>query len=537
MSEQDIGPQLLKTRPRSILAQELLWLRGRPYRLTGRPYALPIFDDWQNPDKPRWTVLMTGRQVEKTTIISALMVLHVALQAYQAALYTAPRPDYVTDFSNTRFKYFLWESPAFRHLLMGSGVVDQVFHKVLRNLSTAYFRSVFLSADKARGLPVQFLAVDEMQGMQADHLPVIEETQSHYPNSYRIYAGTPLTFDNTLSAYYEASTMCEWACKCSAGHWNFMGMKNIGPEGPICGKTECRRPMNTTDGGWVPQVKDAPYNGYHFNQLMVPWLQDKDPETLRNAWDEILKKLKLYPERQFRNEVLGEPFHVGEALMSPQDYYQSCEQYRMAPSLKESGIAGRPKVFMGVDWGGVGKSQTAVSCFGQYTLGRNPKPRWLYGKYFSGHLPEREVDEIVKLARKWNVCFVAADHGNGHMKNRELQRALAPIPVIDFHISGQTARVVKFMAGERRYILSRVESLNMLYTDIRAGKIGLPQRQDVEPFIKDLCSQFEEYSDKTRMVKYDHKPGQIDDMLHALNMSYIAWAMHHQRIQYSRSKK
>lgn len=524
---------------RSLWVQKNLWLEGRPFRLTKRPYLLALYDA-----PSQYKILMTGRQVEKTTTIGALLVEEVARRPYTSALYAASRPNYVSDFSTNRFKHFLVESPSLRGLMSGPMKVDKVEDKTLANLSKIYFRSVFLSAAKARGIPVRFLAIDEMQEMIRDHLPVIEETQSHYPEGRRIYAGTPLTLGNTLSTYYGKSTMNEWACPCTAGHWNILGMNNIGKVGPVCGRLKCDRPILSHKGQWVTTydkskfTKDTrpKYDGYHFNQLMVPWLQVPLTEG-GTAWDRIIEKLEMYPERLFRNEVLGEPFAEGATVLSEEDMYRCCEQYRFMGERRKFPVTGNPKFIMGLDWGGVGSSSTVAAIIGQLSMGGISKPRVVDMIRMSGHKPEEEMEVIKKKALEWRVNFIAADHGNGHLNNRLLQREMPTLPVIDCHISGSTQRVLKHIKGERRYVVGRTPSMDNLFEAIRTQRIGFPVKEDIAPFVDDFTCLFEEYNPKSRVTKYEHPVDQCDDAVHALNLAYVIYQAHYGLLgDYKRSR-
>ncbi len=527
--------------------QRKLVLKGRDFRFFRRPYLLQIYDS-PHPNK----VMMTGRQVEKTTTAAAMMVDHVSSAPFKRALYVAARPSYVSEFSNTRFTPFILESPSIRHLLKGGFVIKNVEDKFLANMSAAHFRSLFHSPAKARGLPVQMLMIDEMQEMVSDHIPVIEETQSHYPTeAVRFYTGTPLTFGNTLSVKWAESTRNMWGVRCTAGHWNFLTMENVGRFGPECAKllTEgdkqglCGRDVDTYGGRWIQTAAkrpvDEPYDwdGYHINQLMVPWLRTTHPVTKRTAWDEILRKLRSYPERQFRNEVLGEAFTIGKSVLSDPDIQACCEDYRFTHNRKTMGLSGTPRVFMGLDWGGVGKSRTAVVIIAHTTLGKEAKLRVLDAYLWPGHKPEEEMERVKELCHKWKVGFVAADHGNGHLNNRLLKHALAPIHVWDFHLSGTQVELMKQVRREQRYVLSRTESLAYLFETIRLQQIGFPRWEDMRHFSPDITCMFEEYSDKTRMIRYEHPPEQQDDFCQALNLAHMAWSGSVRKIGYRRMKR
>ena len=514
-------------------AQLTLWLEGRPFSLADRPYLLPIYESHEsyNGTNMVYTVLQTGRQVEKTTTVAALQVLFLQERPYRHTLYAAPRPHHVRVFSNHRFKQLLIESPSLRNLMRGKYVRDQVHDRVLSNMSKAYFRTAFLDAEQARGLTIDLLAIDELQGILRDHIAIIEQCQSHRPFGNKIYAGTPLSFDNPLTEHWKMSTQKEWIVKCSAEHSNQLGMKNIGKIGPICGRKACGKPINIRDGRWVAAVKTAPYDGYHISQLMVPWYQAVHPRTGKRAWEKILLALSSYSEAQFRNEVLGEAFRAGGSVITEDDFYACCGDYRIT-HVREKTIRGQTPLYLGVDWGGYGRSRTAV-CIGCYTDG---KFTVLDSYFFDGRAPETELEEIARIVNKWRISLVLADEGNGQLNNRLLRRKVSPSKVFGCHLSGTSGVVMKYLQGQMRFVANRTESMNYMFAAIRERRIRFPRKEDIEPFVKDVTSIYEEYNPKSRKIVYDHKPDETDDWAHALNLAHLAFLTHTQKIPFRTSK-
>ena len=95
--------------------------------------------------------------------------------------------------------------------------------KRFANGSLIHFRSAHLSPDRVRGITADQLAIDEIQDILADHIPVILETISHSNYKYQIYAGTPKTYENTLQQQWEKTTQCEFLIKCDGcNKYNFI---------------------------------------------------------------------------------------------------------------------------------------------------------------------------------------------------------------------------------------------------------------------------------------------------------------------------
>ena len=69
-------------------AQRILYLDGKPFSLNGLPYMVTIM----NTETER-LLLMTGRQVAKSTTVSATAVTELTGRPFWRALYVAPRND------------------------------------------------------------------------------------------------------------------------------------------------------------------------------------------------------------------------------------------------------------------------------------------------------------------------------------------------------------------------------------------------------------------------------------------------------------
>lgn len=304
------------------------------------------------------TLFKCGRQVEKSTTLGNKLLCYACINVAFNALYVSPSNAQTKTFSNDRLKEPIVVSP---HLSAWTNkkLADNVFLKKFINRSQVTLRYAFLNADRVRGIPADLIAIDEIQDVIVDNIPVIEECASHSPYKLFMYSGTPKSLDNTLEYYWENySTQNEFVVPCehhgtpnnpASWHWNILDEDNIGPHGLMCDK--CHRLIDPTHPlcQWAamnPEPKaEEPYEGYRIPQLMVPWTE----------WDEILQKQRQYSRGRFYNEVLGMSFDSGTRPLTQIDVVKCCyDDVDMSVSGLEKAreaMGVLNNVFMGVDWG------------------------------------------------------------------------------------------------------------------------------------------------------------------------------------------
>src|SRR6185295_9462210 len=173
-------------------------------------------------------------------------------------------------------------------------LLANVLEKKFVNRSQITLRFAFLNADRCRGIPADFVLIDEFQDILLDNIPVIEECASHSSFKLFCYSGTPKSMDNAIEYYFARfSTQNEWAVPCKrhgtpndrgSWHWNILTEDSIGPNGLICDRCGGDISAKDPDACWAamnpnPAV-EKPFEGFRIPQLMVPWLD----------WDDLLHK-------------------------------------------------------------------------------------------------------------------------------------------------------------------------------------------------------------------------------------------------------
>jgi len=400
------------------------------------------------------------------------------------------------------------------------------------NGSAHFFSYAFLSAERIRGISTAAVVVDEIQDMNFDFLPVIEETMSgHVEHNSLAFTGTPKSLDNTIEALWQDSSMAEQAIKCEAcNYWNIASvaqdlLKMIGKNTCIC--ASCGKPLNCYSAVYIHAVPDRrpDFSGYHASQVTHPYHC-----TYPHKWKTLLHKMENYPDVKFKNECLGESCDNATRLITINDLVGATAPERT--NTVRSALQKRPlltTVAMGVDWGGGGdtsSSYTAVAIVGSRPGSDSVETIYLE-KFNRSMSVEEEVANILALYKKFNPQFLAHDYG-GAGAIREamlLQAGVSPNKIIPYSYvmapSKSVIRYVKSQEGYRKsYNMDKPRSLAILCTMIKAKKIILPEWETSKECLGDFLNLVEDYQERPRgssVFIISKIAGRPDDICHALN--------------------
>jgi len=471
------------------------------------PYLKRVYDT-----PHRMIILHSSRQSSKSTTIGNLLLTYAVIEAPLSALYVGRSDKQVAQFSRDRLKVTMSTSPLLATLTSDSNLSQNVSEKEFSNGSIVRLRSAGAHPDTVRGIAARFLAVDEAQEIQTNFLPVIFECTATYPKDKIIFiAGTPLSQDNTLSRYYyQYSTMNEWMIKCEGcNRWNILGVENIGESGIICAR--CGRPLDYRKGIWIAGRTDAEFEGFRFSQLITPYSY--------YDWEKsVLLKYKTYPINQFFNEVLGLPYEQGIKPITYDQIVACCQNYDII--TEPNNALKVTQSFAGIDWG-TGESSYTVLSIGAM-LGNKVKVYFI--KKYRGveAVPDRCLDDICKMIKKYQVNTVAADWGGGMKYNFDLYSRLSPQhTVVQVQESGTLKEKLKFDRRSGYYVVNRTMFLSDVFWMIKKKMIIFPKKDFFMPdFAQDILSVYQE--ETARGIRYDHPPGETDDTLHSLAFMLIA---------------
>lgn len=415
----------------------VLNLNGRPYNLKNHYPFQPLFRCLT----PKNQVWCTGRQVSKSTSLAAHGVVVANAVPFFKTLFITPLYEQIRRFSNNYVRPFIDQSPV-KALWSGTSTENSVLQRSFKNNSMMLFSFALLDADRVRGVSADRVCIDEVQDMDPDHLPIIQETMSYSPYACTYYTGTPKTLDNPIYGLYKRSSQAEWFIPCpSCRHWNIPSLdhdldKMIGPysdfisekqPGTVCAK--CQKPINPRTGRWVHRYPERRWQfaGYHVPQIILP-LHFSDPEK----WSTLLLKREGFgnmTQAQFYNEVMGESIDAGQKLVTETELRAAC----VLPweNKKEPGeeCLGRLDVYtqrvLAIDWGGGGEegvSFTVLTVLGflpDGTIDVIWAKRLVLG---ADHLAE--AVECMKYSKLFRCDFIAHDYtGAGTVRETVMVQA------------------------------------------------------------------------------------------------------------------
>lgn len=450
-----------------------------------------------------------SRQTEKSTLLSNFQIAWMIALPGFSTLYATPDYDKVKEFSKEKLAPKLRYSPLIKkHFYRDDGqIVDAVLERRLMNGSRVIFRSLYNSPDRARGISADAICYDEVQDIDIDHFPVVDQCISHSPYKIRFYAGTPKTHENAMEVKWRDSTQFEWYVRCEAcTHQNYLDLNVIGPTGPMCSR--CQRPIDTTKGQWVRLNAQGRYPGYRVCQLMVPWI---------NWQKDIIDKLETYSHEKFANEVLALAADSADHPVGIKDLMDCCE-----PNLQM--LDYRPRTFeaptfAAIDWGG-GNHSYSVLVIGALHQGKFVV---VSAKKYIGKMaePTVQIRDMAQRCAAWNVQMVACDAGYGWTANQLMKEAYGFDRVIEVQYVHSATSYLRYDKGTSKFFAHRDKTLARLFNGIKMKKYVFPRWEEFRMFADDLLVIYSEYNEKNHTMRYDHPSSRPDDFAHALNLCVL----------------
>lgn len=415
----------------------VLNLNGKPYTLKNHYPFGPLFRLLM----PKNQVWKTGRQLSKSTSLAAHGVVMSNSIPFFKTLYVTPLYEQIRRFSNNYVRSFIDQSPI-KSQWSGTDTENNVLQRSFKNKSIMLFSFALLDADRVRGVSADRVCFDEIQDMDPDHIPIVQETMSYSRYAMTHFTGTPKSIDNPLEGLYRRSSMAEWFIPCHAcGKWNIPSMDHdldaiIGPfnihisekyPGTVCAK--CRKPISPRHGRWVHRHPDRRWQfaGYHVPQLILP-LHFSDPEK----WNTLLLKREGFgnmTQAQFYNEVLGESVDAGQKLITETELRNACTL--QWPNEKEpnkeclKNLRDYKHRILAIDWGGGGEEGISFTVLAALGFRHDGTIDVLWGKRIvlgADHLAE--AVDCMRYAEKFQIDFVAHDYtGAGTVRETVMVQA------------------------------------------------------------------------------------------------------------------
>jgi len=487
---------------------------------------------------PQRLLLKCSRKTLKSTLLSNFICLNMIRWKYYSMLYVGPQETSVKYFSqnyvNPRF-----DSRRVKSLFAGSKMwrKNDVFEKILnRSLSACIFRYCSDDATRLRGPAVDQITYDEVQDIDEQTFSVIEECFRMSKYKRLIYAGTPLTTDNTIEKLWKQSNQLEWMTKCPCGHWNGLVIENeplkmLTPAGYCCPK--CSRKINTREGEWVTYNPDAKridgktaLVGYHLAQPMLPHYNETQKE-----WNEFYLTVTK-PNRSVAaiyNENLGISYDVGAKFITEQELRRICT---LGPMFEMKGdkrvlkvMENNRRTYMaytgGADWGVSGITSRTAACF--LAVKENGNIDCVYAKVWHDFEYKDQIKEIARISKDLRAKM-ACDSGPDPQRGIELGRLIGSsnINLVRYN-RGKLIQAWDSPNGaidwtQNRWLLHRSDCFNIVGRWLKSGRLRFPQWEDMSDIMQDILNVYVEVKDvsERQEMYFRKKSGRTDDFAHAL---------------------
>lgn len=386
---------------------------NKPEKNEYREYLFDMYRD----NNPR-IVVVTGRQVEKSTMCRNKILADMCTNQGLTALYSAPRAEQVSRFSAERVKNAMRES---QEGILSDSILkkgkDTASFIQFDSKCNMYLYSCWADGDAIRGIAAQRVYLDEMQDVTGSARETIAECLGHAKNGGQMYHfGTPKNSGSEFHRLWEMSDKKQWFIECDhCGHYQKMTMNSIfkDEEGKAYfGCSKCKKEVSRSKGKWIAENPTGNhYSGYHITQLMCSWI----------SAEQILYKKSTYSEQKFKNEVLGEFHNVMGKTLDLQDIMDCTDTSLKFPKKNKDGKFVDGPTYMGVDWGGGSNSFTVITILKPVEISpKEIKLQYVYVKKYSTKNYGQIIKEIHKLYEAYNVENMVIDIGDARRQFEEL---------------------------------------------------------------------------------------------------------------------
>lgn len=279
--------------------------------------------------------------------------------------------------------------------------------------------------------------------------------------------------------------------------------------------------IDVLSGNWVAQNDTDLRHGYHLPQTLMPHIpltKEDAVEKYRISPEYSIESKKddgLYTDSDFIRHVMA-GFVEGEL--------RPISENMMIPLFTDDTLNRCNDVYIGIDWGGMGK--TIV---------------WVWQKVDDTfqvlHIEKIETGEIdkqyeicVNLIDEYEAKKIVVDAGGGISQVQRLQKRYGNRVIRNSYLSRPekplpTKSEEKTLRSEGRYTIDRTFAIDRIIDLVKKQKIAIPTKYKwiIPQFTAVQGEQVKLKSTGQMYTRYFHSVAEPDDAMHAALYSFIAY--------------
>lgn len=441
-----------------------------------------------------------------------------------SVLYVLPTssPD-ASNFSTSRFDPALELSP---HLSTLFSDVKNIGHK--RAGSANMFLRGSRSRNQLKSIPVSFAAIDEVDEMVQQNIPLIFERMSGQLQQQSFLLSTPTIEHFGINKYYQQSTQDHYFFPCplcgklteflfpdcleiTAEKWGDPRIQDSFLKCKECqGKLEHETKYEyLTRGQWVPGYTDRMMRGFHVNQMYSATVK---PHQIAASY--LKGKESPADEQEFWNSKMGMPHEPEGSRITDADIQSCMSSLGMVAVAKPHAL-----VTMGVD---VGKwLHYEITQYGLSGLGSDISLSAEGRLLKAGKL--QHFEELDALMLKYYINFCVIDANPERRKALEFAQRFFGLVRCCFYGRGVNGKEITLHAQEQHTMtVDRTTWLDLSLGRIRTQRMKLPIDTPIEykEHLKALVRITTKDPDGNPVAKYIKTSE--DHFAHARNYNEIA---------------
>ncbi|KKN75420.1 hypothetical protein LCGC14_0380410 [marine sediment metagenome] len=532
-------------------------IKGTKNRLKYRPMLLKIVNDIFP-----FIMLMLARQWGKTTMIASNLAFHATTKHHFDQMYFNFKEPNLKTFTENKFREDVFGQGPLSKYVAGISRLGSQRRILSKTKSAIDMMLPGMLWENALGGSNQRLEIDEGQDHDWTGFGNVRETQADTMGDLEI-AGVGGFKDTDYDRLWKSTNQMQYKFKRSEpwkGYENMSWRNDL--EFDDEGLVEGAYLLDVLDGEYIADVpRNYSRHGYHLSQLQNPRIPLKIEHAINDykvspefsiEWKE--KKDPNYSFADYVRNILAESVE-GELKPITSEMILNLFDKTMGLTKAADVDHAAGQVFIGIDWGGGGKTIIWIwQCID------NTAP--IFKLLWVEQVMTSDVQEQIRICK--NLCDayepkkIIVDAGGGTEQVQSLQKYYGSTCIRNsYHPRPELAlptrvELVKFNR-EMRYVIDRTFSINRIISLIKyphkepgftCNRIILPGKDYEE--VKWIVKQFtalvgtKEHLKSTGQtyIKYDHKDSEPDDALQACNYAFIAWDIGRgaKRIKFSQFK-